>query len=153
MPTMRPASIAAIEPTLPLLERGIDGLRIVTAGGYFRKGASPEALDALDAVAKALGAREEIEIPEAASGPRRGLCHHLHRRRGAASRPPAQTGQRFRSRGARPADRRRHGAVDLVVKAQIFRRWYRDRVLELFKDCDAILAPATPDDRARSSAR
>ena len=32
----------------------------------------------------------------------------------------------------------------LVVKAQIFRRWYRERVLELFKTCDAILAPATP---------
>ena len=32
----------------------------------------------------------------------------------------------------------------LVVKAQIFRRWYRDQVLALFKDCDVILAPATP---------
>jgi aspartyl-tRNA(Asn)/glutamyl-tRNA(Gln) amidotransferase subunit A len=32
----------------------------------------------------------------------------------------------------------------LVVKAQNFRRWYRARVLELFKSCDAILAPATP---------
>ena len=32
----------------------------------------------------------------------------------------------------------------LVVKAQNFRRWYRTRVLELFKSCDAILAPATP---------
>ena len=31
-----------------------------------------------------------------------------------------------------------------VVQAQKFRRWYRGRVLELFKDCDAILAPATP---------
>jgi aspartyl-tRNA(Asn)/glutamyl-tRNA(Gln) amidotransferase subunit A len=32
----------------------------------------------------------------------------------------------------------------LVVKAQKFRRWYRERVLELFEHCDAILAPATP---------
>ena len=32
----------------------------------------------------------------------------------------------------------------LVVKAQNFRRWYRERVLELFESCDAILAPATP---------
>jgi aspartyl-tRNA(Asn)/glutamyl-tRNA(Gln) amidotransferase subunit A len=32
----------------------------------------------------------------------------------------------------------------LVDKAQIFRRWYRERVLDLFKTCDAILAPATP---------
>jgi Asp-tRNA(Asn)/Glu-tRNA(Gln) amidotransferase A subunit family amidase len=32
----------------------------------------------------------------------------------------------------------------LVVKAQIFRRWYRDQVLKLFERHDAILAPATP---------
>ena len=32
----------------------------------------------------------------------------------------------------------------LVDKAQIFRRWYRDRVLALFETVDAILAPATP---------
>ena len=41
---------------------------------------------------------------------RRGLCHHRDRRRGAASRPLAQAGARFRSRRARPPDRRRHGA-------------------------------------------
>jgi aspartyl-tRNA(Asn)/glutamyl-tRNA(Gln) amidotransferase subunit A len=32
----------------------------------------------------------------------------------------------------------------LVDQAQKFRRWYRDRVLDLFRDVDAILAPATP---------
>ena len=32
----------------------------------------------------------------------------------------------------------------LVVQAQKFRRWYRERVLELFKEVDVILAPATP---------
>jgi aspartyl-tRNA(Asn)/glutamyl-tRNA(Gln) amidotransferase subunit A len=32
----------------------------------------------------------------------------------------------------------------LVDKAQIFRRWYRAQVLELFGKVDAILAPATP---------
>jgi 1-carboxybiuret hydrolase len=31
-----------------------------------------------------------------------------------------------------------------VVKAQKFRRWYRDEVLKLFTEVDAILAPATP---------
>jgi 1-carboxybiuret hydrolase len=34
--------------------------------------------------------------------------------------------------------------ASLVVRAQKFRRWYRDRVLELFKSVDVILAPATP---------
>ena len=32
----------------------------------------------------------------------------------------------------------------LVDRAQKFRRWYRARVLELFKTVDAIIAPATP---------
>jgi aspartyl-tRNA(Asn)/glutamyl-tRNA(Gln) amidotransferase subunit A len=31
-----------------------------------------------------------------------------------------------------------------VVKAQKLRRWYRDRVLEIFRDVDVVLAPATP---------
>src|SRR5207247_10393644 len=31
-----------------------------------------------------------------------------------------------------------------VVKAQKFRRWYREQVLALFAQVDAILAPATP---------
>ena len=32
----------------------------------------------------------------------------------------------------------------LVNQAQKFRRWYHDRVLELYAGVDAILAPATP---------
>ena len=43
------------EPALPSLDRGIDGLRIAVAGGYFRRGASPDALEAVARVAKALG--------------------------------------------------------------------------------------------------
>src|SRR5262249_61550163 len=31
-----------------------------------------------------------------------------------------------------------------VVKAQKFRRWYREQVLALFAHVDAVLAPATP---------
>ena len=31
-----------------------------------------------------------------------------------------------------------------VNQAQKFRRWYRARVLEMFNDVDAIIAPATP---------
>ena len=32
----------------------------------------------------------------------------------------------------------------LVDRAQKFRRWYRAKVLELFKSVDVIIAPATP---------
>jgi aspartyl-tRNA(Asn)/glutamyl-tRNA(Gln) amidotransferase subunit A len=34
--------------------------------------------------------------------------------------------------------------ASLTVKAQKFRRWYREEVLKLFAEVDAILAPATP---------
>lgn len=131
------------ESTAPFLDRGLDGLRVAVAGGYFRKGASPEALSALDGVAKALNARD-IEIPQA------------HRARAAAYVITATEGaalhlDRLRRQAGDfdPAvrDRLIAGAMvpsTFVVKAQIFRRWYRNQVLALFKDCDVILAPATP---------
>ena len=128
----------------PELTRGLDGLRIAVAGGYFKKGAFPEALAALERVAKAAGARDEVEIPEAARAraaayvitTTEGAALHLDRlRRQACDFDPAVR------------DRLLAGAMvpaTLAAKAQIFRRWYRERVLDLFKTCDAILAPATP---------
>jgi AtzE family amidohydrolase len=132
-----------LESTTPFLEQGLDGLRVAVAGGYFRKGASPEALSALDTVARALNART-VEIPEA------------HRARAAAYVITTTEGAalhldrlRTQANDFDPAvrDRLIAGAMipsTLVVKAQNFRRWYRDAVLKLFKDCDVILAPATP---------
>jgi 1-carboxybiuret hydrolase len=134
----------AAEPAAPQLARGLDGLRIAVAGGYFKKGAFPEALVALDRVAKAAGAREEIEIPEAARA--RAAAYVITATEGAALHLDRL---RRQARDFDPAvrDRLIAGAMvpsTLVVKAQIFRRWYRKRVLDLFKACDAILAPATP---------
>jgi len=132
------------EPATPLLERGLDGLRIAVAGGYFKQGAFPEALTALERVAKAAGARSEIEIPEAARA--RAAAYVITATEGAALHLDRL---RRQARDFDPAvrDRLIAGAVvpsTLVVKAQLFRRWYRARVLELFESCDAILAPATP---------
>jgi 1-carboxybiuret hydrolase len=133
----------AAEPVVPLLERGADGLRVAVAGGYF-KCRTAEAVYAVDRVAAALGANRDIEIPEAA------------RARSAAFIITASEGAslhlnrlRTRARDFDPAvrDRLIAGAMipaSLVVKAQKFRRWYRDEVLKLFTEVDAILAPATP---------
>jgi AtzE family amidohydrolase len=133
-----------VEATVTQLARGLDGLRIAVAGGYFKKGAFPEALAALERVAKAAGAREEVEIPEAARA--RAAAYVITATEGAALHLDRL---REQARDFDPAvrDRLIAGAMvpsTLVVKAQIFRRWYRERVLELFKTCDAILAPATP---------
>jgi AtzE family amidohydrolase len=134
----------AHEFATPDLTRGIDGLRIAVAGGYFKLGASPEALAALERVAKAAGARDEIEIPEAARA--RAAAYVITATEGAALHLDRL---RKQARDFDPAvrDRLIAGAMvpaTLVNKAQIFRRWYRDRVLELFAEVDAILAPATP---------
>jgi aspartyl-tRNA(Asn)/glutamyl-tRNA(Gln) amidotransferase subunit A len=132
------------EPTLPRIDDGIDGLKIAVAGGYFRKGAAPEALTALERVATALAARREIEIPEAARA--RAAAYVITATEGAALHLDRL---RTRAHDFDPAvrDRLIAGAMvpaTLVNKAQKFRRWYRARVLELFADVDVILAPATP---------
>jgi AtzE family amidohydrolase len=132
------------EVTLAALDRGTEGLRIAVAGGYFRKGASPEARDAMERVAKALDVRREIEIPEAERA--RSAAYVITAAEGAALHLDRL---RSRARDFDPAvrDRLIAGAMvpaALVNQAQKFRRWYRERMLELFKDVDVILAPATP---------
>src|SRR5579862_3108663 len=54
----------AIEPVVPLLERGTAGLNVAVAGGYF-KCRSAETVSAIDRVAAALGANRDIELPQA----------------------------------------------------------------------------------------
>ena len=126
------------------LEQGSKGLRIAVAGGYFRKGAFPEALEAVARIAAALGAAREIEIPEAERA--RSAAYVITASEGAALHLDRL---RKRADDFDPAvrDRLLAGAMvpaSLVIQAQKFRRWYRERVLDLFKDVDIILAPATP---------
>jgi AtzE family amidohydrolase len=137
-------AIRAAERVAPLLERGLEDLTIAVAGGYFRAGASPQALAAVDRVAAALGVEQHIEIPEAARA--RAAAYVITATEGAALHLDRLRAQ---ARDFDPAvrDRLLAGAMvpaALVAKAQIFRRWYRGRVLELFDEVDAILAPATP---------
>jgi AtzE family amidohydrolase len=138
------ATRRAVELTFPSLDRGIGGLRIARAGGYFRRGAASEVLAAFDRVAHALDAAQEIELPE------------VQRARSAAFLITASEGaslhlDRLRQRPGDfdPAvrDRLFAGAMipaSLVVKAQKFRRWYQEEVKKLFEEFDAIIAPSTP---------
>jgi 1-carboxybiuret hydrolase len=137
--TERPAEAAT-----PLIERGTDGLRIGVAGGYFGKGVSPEAVEAIRRCAGTLGASREVEIPEAARA--RAAAFVITATEGAALHLDRL---RTRAQDFDPAVRDRLIAgtmvpAALVAKAHKFRRWYRQRVLELFDEVDAILAPATP---------
>ncbi|MBE9189648.1 AtzE family amidohydrolase [Gloeocapsopsis crepidinum LEGE 06123] len=132
------------ELCLSQLNSGIENLRIAIAGDYFTKGAEPEAIAAVQQVAQALDVTNYITIPEA------------HRARAAAFIITSCEGanlhmEKLRSR---PQDfdfatRDRFLAGALIpshwyIQAQRFRRWFRDRVREIFQSVDIILAPTTP---------
>ncbi|MBR0697297.1 AtzE family amidohydrolase [Bradyrhizobium lablabi] len=133
-----------VEPCLPSLAEGIGGLRVAIAGGYFQKNAFPEALEAVARVAKALGATRMVELPEAARAraaafiitTTEGASLHLDRLRKRAGDFDPAVRDRLIAGAMIPAP--------YVDKAQKFRRWYRAKVLELFRSVDVILAPATP---------
>ena len=91
-----------------------------------------------------LGADEVVEFPEAARA--RAAAYVITAAEGAALHA-----ERLRERPGDfdPATRDRLIAglaipAAWVVRAQRFRRWYRERVLALFDGVDAVLAPSTP---------
>ncbi|ACC81051.1 Asp-tRNA(Asn)/Glu-tRNA(Gln) amidotransferase GatCAB subunit A [Nostoc punctiforme] len=139
------------ELVLPQLKQDISDIRIAIAADYFTKGAEPEALAAVQKVADALNVTEYVTIPEA------------HRARAAAFVITASEGANLhldklrrqsppkvsRPQDFDPATRDRFLAGALIpsswyLQAQRFRKWYRDRVREVFQNVDVILAPTTP---------
>ncbi|GBF79865.1 AtzE family amidohydrolase [Aphanothece sacrum] len=132
------------QPCFPVLQNGIDGLKIAIAGDYFQEGAEVEVLEAVEMVAKLLNTQTIINIPE------------THRARAAAYIITACEGSnlhlerlRSRSQDFDPATRDRFLAGALIpgswyVQAQRFRRWYQDQVMSIFQEVDVIIAPTTP---------
>ncbi|MBP0020712.1 MAG: AtzE family amidohydrolase [Cyanobacteria bacterium SBLK] len=132
------------EPSLSQINLGIGDLRIAVADGYFAEGGEPEVFAAVAEVAKFLQVRGRVTIPEA------------HRARAAAYTITASEGAnlhlpelRSRPEDFDPATRDRFLAGALIpshwyIQAQRFRRWYRDRVRDIFRHVDIILAPTTP---------
>ncbi|MBW4452449.1 MAG: AtzE family amidohydrolase [Nostoc indistinguendum CM1-VF10] len=139
------------ELVLPQLKQDISDIRIAIAADYFTKGAELEALAAVQKVADALNVTEYVTIPEA------------HRARAAAFVITASEGANLHldklrrqspPKVSRPQDfdsatRDRFLAGALIpsswyLQAQRFRKWYRDRVREVFQNVDVILAPTTP---------
>jgi aspartyl-tRNA(Asn)/glutamyl-tRNA(Gln) amidotransferase subunit A len=134
----------AREPSVPTLDAGLRGIRIARAGGYFASNATPEALQAVADIAEALGATRSVEIPDAEvarcaaqiiTAAEAGALH-LDRLRTRASDFDPIIRDRLFAATTIPAA--------WVDRAQRFRRWYRRRVSELFRDVDIILAPTTP---------
>jgi aspartyl-tRNA(Asn)/glutamyl-tRNA(Gln) amidotransferase subunit A len=132
------------EPAAPLLAENIGGLRIALAGGWFQTNLFPEAVEAIAHVAKALGVRRAIEIPEAARA--RAAAYVITTTEGASLHLDRL---RQRPNDFDPAvrDRLIAGAMvpaPMVDRAQKFRRWYRAKFLEIFRSADLLIAPATP---------
>lgn len=140
-PAQAPHEAAAVSPSL---DDGIGGLRIAVAGGYFTENASDPVRSTLGEVAAALEIRRTIELPEAARGRAAAFLitnaegaqlHLKHLRQRFADMEPLSR-ERFLAGALLPAA--------WYLAAQRFRRWYHDRVLEVFADVDVIVAPATP---------
>ncbi|MEI6318748.1 MAG: AtzE family amidohydrolase [Pseudomonadota bacterium] len=133
-----------VEPTLAQVGRGIDGLRIAVADGYFARPMADEARSAVQAVAEALGASLRVDIPEAGRGRAAaflmtaiegGLLHLPDLKSRAADFDPLIR------------DRMLAGAIapaHWLWQAHRVRRHVRDRALSVFAQCDVIIAPCTP---------
>lgn len=133
-----------VQPALPSLARGVEGLRVGVLGGYFHDLASPAARSVARHAAEILGARDVVEWPEAATAraaafivtaSEGGSLHLPDLRQRAADFEPLSV-DRFLAGALQPAD--------WTLKAQRFRRVYRDWVNTLFLHWDVLVAPATP---------
>jgi AtzE family amidohydrolase len=141
-----------LQPTLWQIDTALSGLRIGVLGGYFDEHASPVARKALDIAAEVLHAQRGVTWPDAAlaraaafiiTASEGGSLHLPLLRERAAEYEPLSV-DRFIAGALQPAD--------WYLRAQRFRRAYRDKVQALFKEWDVLLAPATPVQATRVGA-
>lgn len=135
----RPAELVS-----PQLERGREGLRIAVAGGYFSHGGLPEVFEAVEKAARALEVNDTVTIPD------------IEKARAAAYIITACEGGnlhlddlRTRPQDFDPVVVERLLAGTLLPAswyshAQRFRRVFQEKLREVFRHVDVILAPTTP---------
>lgn len=134
----------SIEPASSLLQRGAQGLRVAVLGGWFRQMAQPAARAAVDRVAAALGAMQEVTWPEVDRARvaaflitnAEGAALHLPDLRRRADDFDPHTRDRFLAGAMLPAA--------WVVQSQRVRHWFARQVAESFQHVDVVIAPATP---------
>ncbi len=134
----------AVEPVTPMLDGGIDGLRIALLGGWFDAQSGDDARAALAVAADALGVRATVEFVDAEAA--RAAAFVVTNAQGAALHLPDL---RTRAKDFEPLSRDRFLAGALipaawVVRAQRVRRKAAETAARLFADWDVLLAPATP---------
>lgn len=133
-----------VQPVTESLPRSAHGLRIGRLSGYFDEFATPSAIEVAKTAARTLNAAEGVQWPEP------GLA------RAAAFITSAAEGGRLHLTDLKTkvhdfeplnVDRFIAGALQPAawyLRAQQFRRVYRDKVNALFEHWDVLIAPATP---------
>ncbi|MDI1338615.1 AtzE family amidohydrolase [Polaromonas sp.] len=133
-----------VQSVMPLIGRGVEGLRIGVLDGYFHDNATSAARDAVSLAAGTLGAQAAVTWPDAALAraaafiitASEGGSLHLNDLRTRADDFEPLSVDRFIAGALQP--------VDWYLRAQRFRRVYRDKVNALFRDWDVLLTAATP---------
>jgi AtzE family amidohydrolase len=133
-----------VQPVAGVLPQGVRGLRIGLLGGYFHDNAMPPARAMAALAARTLGASAEVLWPSPELGraaafiitASEGGSLHLNDLRTRADGFEPLSVDRFIAGALQPAD--------WYVKAQRYRRTYRDIVNALFEEWDVLIAPATP---------
>jgi amidase/aspartyl-tRNA(Asn)/glutamyl-tRNA(Gln) amidotransferase subunit A len=139
-----------IEPVMPSLTHGVgglqgqQGLRVGLLGGYFHDNATAPAREVARAAARALDVIEIVEWPDPAmaraaafiTSASEGGALHLEDLRTHADDFEPLSVDRFIAGALQPAA--------WYLRAQRFRRVYRDKVNALFQHWDVLIAPATP---------
>ncbi len=134
----------AVQAATASLRHGVEDLRIGLLGGYFADHATTPARAVARQAAVALRAADGVEWPEPALAraaafiisASEGGALHLHDLRKRADDFEPLSVDRFISGALQPAA--------WYVRAQRFRRIYRDKINALFKNWDILIAPATP---------
>lgn len=133
-----------IEPTVPKLRAGAEGLRIGVLDDHFARNGFSEAFEAVKVVAQALGVTATAHLPNAADAraaafvitAAEGAELHLNRIRVRPQDYDPETRDRFIAGAMVPAV--------WVQKAQKLRRWFSQAAAKAFECHDVLLAPATP---------
>ncbi len=132
-----------VEPVSGLL-KNTTPLRVARLAGYFDRYASDEARAATMLVAKALGVKQEVELPEPQRA--RAAAFIIAASEGGA-RHLETLKRQYEQFEPLSRDQLVAGALtpaSWYLQAQRFRSWFREKTAELFSNYDLLIAPATP---------
>jgi AtzE family amidohydrolase len=133
------------EPVSGVMAKGLAGLRVARAVGYYEENCEPAVYELTKKKADALGVSKTVEIPAAGLGraaafiitaSEGGQLHLPNLRKGRVDDFEPLIADRLLANTMIPAT--------WYLQAQRVRRWYYAQVMKLFEGVDVILAPATP---------